>query len=425
MAPRVKTKDSNSENEIFSTRGYVDAEANSHRIMKMTTLLSELVEEQSAATEASILLESQSHDETEYTQDDRGTRCDMLQYSIYKPCTALHKECSSYSNPTKLRTEDIDEIVRSSYFPQKEMNHIKKKDRDAAADNYAMFPEKYKYMPASDDSGEKMNKNVIVRSSYFKSKSMKGRIQSGKSDKASVEESVAPHDKYSSGLNEIEGKSTTDEGNATQRSSYFQHSSVNKYEKLIVEDDITTDRDENATDSIFLTNNYFQEARKKRKVASNDNAITEYVRRNDLRTGAALPMESDSGAADSIAQEGKIGCNISHLRHYSEIAEKSMEKFVSVISSFKFTSNGSRASGLRAPLKDVKNTCTTGSTKKEQGVADTQKDFQIIKVSCDENFEDYLKLAATHVVDVAIMKTQAVPDFVIHFRLSAAFAPRF
>ena len=43
---------------------------------------------------------------------------------------------------------------------------------------------------------------------------------------------------------------------------------------------------------------------------------------------------------DTNAQEGKFGCNISHLGHYSDIAEKSMEKFASVISEFKFTTKG-------------------------------------------------------------------------------------
>lgn len=54
--------------------------------------------------------------------------------------------------------------------------------------------------------------------------------------------------------------------------------------------------------------------------------------------------------------EGKFGSNISHLGNYSDIAEKSMEKFVSMISAFRYSSSGSRASGLRAPLKDVQNT---------------------------------------------------------------------
>lgn len=53
----------------------------------------------------------------------------------------------------------------------------------------------------------------------------------------------------------------------------------------------------------------------------------------------------------------KFGANISHLDQYSNIAEKSLERFVSVINSFRFTTSGSRASGLRAPLKNVQNTC--------------------------------------------------------------------
>lgn len=61
---------------------------------------------------------------------------------------------------------------------------------------------------------------------------------------------------------------------------------------------------------------------------------------------------------ETRTDEGKFGSDISHLGHYSEIAEKSMEKFVSVVSSFRCSSSGSRASGLRAPLKDLRNTCT-------------------------------------------------------------------
>ncbi|OMO93924.1 XPG/Rad2 endonuclease [Corchorus capsularis] len=65
---------------------------------------------------------------------------------------------------------------------------------------------------------------------------------------------------------------------------------------------------------------------------------------------------------ETKAGEAKFGSNISHLGQYSDIAEKSMERFVSVISSFRFSSPGSRASGLRAPLKDAQNTCTNRSS---------------------------------------------------------------
>ncbi|XVF40239.1 hypothetical protein PTKIN_Ptkin01aG0096100 [Pterospermum kingtungense] len=65
---------------------------------------------------------------------------------------------------------------------------------------------------------------------------------------------------------------------------------------------------------------------------------------------------------ETKAGEENFGSNISHLGRYSDIAEKSMEKFVSVISSFRFSSPGSRASGLRAPLKDARNICSDRSS---------------------------------------------------------------
>ncbi|KAF9620612.1 hypothetical protein IFM89_013638 [Coptis chinensis] len=64
----------------------------------------------------------------------------------------------------------------------------------------------------------------------------------------------------------------------------------------------------------------------------------------------------DCKFTEMSTDKGKFGCNISHLSHYSDVAEKSMEKFVSIVSTFRCTSSGSRASGLRAPLKDVRNT---------------------------------------------------------------------
>ncbi|XP_074332466.1 exonuclease 1-like isoform X1 [Apium graveolens] len=62
-------------------------------------------------------------------------------------------------------------------------------------------------------------------------------------------------------------------------------------------------------------------------------------------------------AVETKNEQDKFGCDISHIDRYSDIAEKSIENFASIISSFKYTS-GSRPSGLRAPLKDVRNTCT-------------------------------------------------------------------
>ncbi|KAL6616162.1 hypothetical protein ACP70R_038432 [Stipagrostis hirtigluma subsp. patula] len=61
----------------------------------------------------------------------------------------------------------------------------------------------------------------------------------------------------------------------------------------------------------------------------------------------------------NIKSDGRFGCNVSHVNKYSGIAEKSMDKFAALISSFRYP--GSRASGLRAPLKDVKNTLSVRS----------------------------------------------------------------
>lgn len=75
-----------------------------------------------------------------------------------------------------------------------------------------------------------------------------------------------------------------------------------------------------------------------------------------LTSGTGFSNQEDS-VMEMKEEQDKFGCNISHIGQYSDIAEKSMEKFVSLISSFRYAS-GSRASGLRAPLKDVRNTCT-------------------------------------------------------------------
>lgn len=72
------------------------------------------------------------------------------------------------------------------------------------------------------------------------------------------------------------------------------------------------------------------------------------------------PDDRGSGLSSYAADNNvKFGCNISHLSHYSSISEKSLEKFVSVLSSFKCAASGSRASGLRAPLKDKNGTSST------------------------------------------------------------------
>lgn len=92
----------------------------------------------------------------------------------------------------------------------------------------------------------------------------------------------------------------------------------------------------------------------KRKTSPDDN-VQRNMEVKHMRTDASLP---DDGTK---LEEQKFGSDISHISHYSNIAEKSIERFISVISSFRYNSSGSRASGLRAPLKDIRNTCTNRS----------------------------------------------------------------
>ncbi|CAL9201774.1 unnamed protein product [Musa hybrid cultivar] len=106
--------------------------------------------------------------------------------------------------------------------------------------------------------------------------------------------------------------------------------------------------------------------KKRKPVNISDKQLGDLGSKNARTTSTYF--EEDSEASDSsnkgkeMQENGKFGCNISHLNNYTGIAEKSMENFVALISSYRYTSSGSRASGLRAPLKDVQNTCSSRRT---------------------------------------------------------------
>uniref|UniRef100_A0A5B7CBH9 Exonuclease 1 n=1 Tax=Davidia involucrata TaxID=16924 RepID=A0A5B7CBH9_DAVIN len=294
------------------------------------------------ATNSPEFLESPSnglHDKKDVVGDSRSPQHALLQQSrdsIHKPCIALHKEreCKSASDAGegKMRTENIKVTVRSSYFQHKSVkeNDLENKNEkllvkdDVATDTCENTIPERACKSASDAGDGKIriqNKKVIVRSSYFQHKSVKEN----------------DHDKENG--------------------------------KLKVKDDITTNTCENTIpESASFCDNYFKGTIMKRKVSPVDSAQMENVNYKHMRTNASLPIQSsgtsylNNTAMETKAEEGKFGCNISHLGHYSDIAEKSIENFVSVISSFKCPSSGSRASGLRAPLKDVRNTSTSRST---------------------------------------------------------------
>ncbi|XP_024020546.1 exonuclease 1 [Morus notabilis] len=157
---------------------------------------------------------------------------------------------------------------------------------------------------------------------------------------------------FESAPDATEGKIRKESRKVIVRSSYFQHKVVNNSDQenkadSLVKDNLAIHTSQDSVPASTLGNGYSVGNVLKRKKPTNDSIQEENVKSKHMCTDTS---------------EGKFGSNISHLAHYSDIAGKSMEKFVSIISSFRYSSSGSRASGLRAPLKDVQNISNNRST---------------------------------------------------------------
>ncbi|KAI3883730.1 hypothetical protein MKW92_020706 [Papaver armeniacum] len=187
------------------------------------------------------------------------------------------------------------------------------------------------------------------------------------------------------------------------RSSYFQHKSpkddaVDNGKPVFLDDEANyVSCDKNVSESGTNGINFPESSCKKRSSISTERTQIDNVDMKRARNGAFLSSESDEiPDLDSKSMEnndkGSFGCNISHISHFSDVAEKSMERFMSVISSFKYTSSGSRASGLRAPLKDVRNTLAARpsiSLKDIDDFAYVPKNKKIARVSPQTKFEHH------------------------------------
>ncbi|KAL8130637.1 hypothetical protein V2J09_019792 [Rumex salicifolius] len=176
---------------------------------------------------------------------------------------------------------------------------------------------------------ENETKEPILRSSYFKT----------------VDKNAPDH---------ISGK-------VVVRSSYFRKNltSVNDVNK---ENNNTIHKsggscENNIPGSSSGDSDYCRSLHNKRKASELKFTELEEQSEKKIITEASIPDESNSPSGFTAVKicKGKLGCDISHLDRYSEISEKSLHNFASVISSFQFNSSGSRASGLRAPLRDVRN----------------------------------------------------------------------
>ncbi|KAI6703515.1 hypothetical protein NL676_012651 [Syzygium grande] len=370
--------------------------------------LSELHEEEDGfpreVPEATGLMESGTLDEV------GRPGLSLLQQSrlpIHKPCVSLkeHQPKSPIDRvDEKTWKEHKKPIVRSSYFEHQFVNEtntdkeredtlvgsdptsvggtvcvkgmiIKKKTNpDDTAENVGVN--------SIEDKTRKDDREAIVRSSYFKHHAAKetnrddGKenivvkcdhpISLGETDftKQVIMKGKTSLDDISQvvGVNGIKEKARRENRKVIIRSSYFKHQSANDTNKDDEKENIPVESDQpiNPGETDFLKGRII-----KRKTSLDGTVKKESSQQKRMHVDDSVVDDGNHapGSEKSFTgSEEKFGADVSHLGRYSDIAEKSLERFVSVISSFRFTGSGSHASGLRAPQKDVHNTCTNRFT---------------------------------------------------------------
>lgn len=277
----------------------------------------------------------------------------FLQTSVCKPCIFLNKDLESDRKNGNATSGNKNVIVRSSYFlknPSEEYGKENKSDvyknDDDKLENFVSDHACGPLSALMEQTCKKEDKRVSLRA-YFQP-SIEQNVN-GQIDNILEKYSFQTH--RSDVDDDGESKTTAKYTRHRVRSTFFNETSVNENNQS---KDTTirgiADESHNSSLRSLSTNNSLECTTKKRKIAQSKSL--RIANDNNWRSGCT----SDLGEEDK-GQVGKFGCNIGHLERYSDIAEKSMEKFVSVISSFRYNSSGSRASGLRAPLKDIKNNC--------------------------------------------------------------------
>ncbi|XP_051124967.1 exonuclease 1 [Andrographis paniculata] len=273
------------------------------------------------------------------------------QGSVCRPCILLQEDLGSDPEILKMGSGYKSKTVRSRYF-QKDTNveHDKKskypvdKNDDYRLEN-VVLRDVHQPLPSLFDD-KKEEKTIAVQSSYFQH----NISQDADCDR---ENALGEYPVQTPMFDLVAGEcqETAESRKHRVRSSYIEGASLNdnsedcESEDFVVRDGAAIQPCNYSTLQSLPSEDDSLECIRKRKFSQSD-SLTEDV--NDNNPISDLEEEIKT-------EEKKFSCNISHLEQYSEIADKSLEKFASVISSFRYSSSGSRASGLRAPLKDIKN----------------------------------------------------------------------
>ncbi|VFQ88465.1 unnamed protein product [Cuscuta campestris] len=357
--PRIAPIDSNADG---SSTALLDRqmEADSSELRSSSVHLEEnnvniLVDGTTAIRDCHLESTGDGRHEKKGSRDGQGMQRTLFQHSICKPCVLLHKDRVS-KNKTVMENGKV--VVRSSYFLPRKIGKENIQENgtelgESATEKSNTISSAEECPSASEVIEEEMNTVCPKTTLSFK-------LQHSSADEN----------------DESETKPESKRG--IIRSAYFQHqSSLNRNspieehgDPLPEEDAISSEIDERKMPENPF--HYYKPKLGKRKVTFSNTIENDTVKASRRiftdsspnGQSKSNPQDEDNVSANEVnVEDEKFGSNLSHLGNYCQISKKSMERFVSVISSFAFTSNGSRASGLRAPLKDIKNASRNGAPR--------------------------------------------------------------
>ncbi|KAK6917272.1 XPG-I domain [Dillenia turbinata] len=212
------------------------------------------------------------------------------------------------------------------------------------------------------------NGKVIVRSRYFQHNLAKEGLEDGNTEELYVTNEKDADCYFQQNLFKENLEDDIKENSLFRNDKYDCHFKQNDNgEKLLLKNKKQINQmHENLFSYAYTGISHHKSPTIKRKAAIDGSAddLQGNTKTRCMQADASLANQSTCSSTEDQdcnklkTGEGKFGSDISHLSRYSDIAEKSMERFVSVISSFRCSTSGSRASGLRAPLKEVRNTCS-------------------------------------------------------------------